>query len=215
MKLALVQTLLITGAAAAAAVSSTASCGSLHTTSGTCCSSSGKLGASFECNTIAACCAACFNSVKCTSWTHESQSGTAGASSLCTLQSSCTAKRGNCTRGELRPPAPASSPKSVGAIARRGLSPTEGYPELESEFRETTAEEFLVAWRELHRKQKLRWAAGWATRSKKSGALASRLRGGRGHAHDLRIVDKVAREVAAALATEVAAAQATELVISS
>ena len=95
------------------------------------------------------------------------------------------------------------------------LSPTEGYPELESEFRETTAEEFLVAWRELHRKQKLRWAAGWATRAKKSGALASRLRGGRGHAHDLRIVDKVAREVAAALATEVAAAQATELMISS
>jgi hypothetical protein len=86
---------------------------------------------------------------------------------------------------------------------------------LESEFRETTAEEFLVAWRELHRKQKLRWAAGWATRAKKSGALASRLRGGRGHAHDLRIVDKVAREVAAALDTEVAAAQATELMISS
>ena len=36
------------------------SCGSLHTTSGTCCSSSvGKLAPSFACNTTAACCAAC------------------------------------------------------------------------------------------------------------------------------------------------------------
>ena len=89
------------------------------------------------------------------------------------------------------------------------LSPTEGYPELESEFRETTAEEFLVAWRELHRKQKLRWAAGWATRAKKSGAQAStsRLRGG-GHErkHDLdrylpgivTIANEVARKLAAA-----------------
>ena len=96
----LVQSLLITGAAAA--LGSAASCGS--TTSGMCCSNDtvGQLAPSFACNATAACCAACFNDMRCTSWTLEIVTTT--ASSLCTLQSSCTAtKPGNCTRGELRP----------------------------------------------------------------------------------------------------------------
>ena len=139
----LLQSVLITGAAAA--LGSWASCGSLDTTSGTCCSVGQVAAPSFACNTTAACCAACFNDTRCTSWTLEVS--TATASSLCTLQSSCTATMpGNCTRGELRPRphAPTSVDASAAAAAQ------------------------YATWRGRHIQQKSRWAAAWATARRRS-----------------------------------------------
>ena len=204
----IVQTLLVTGGAAAG-VGSLASCRILHEfTSGTCCSSSdGMLAPPFACNTTAACCAACFNDMTCTSWTLESGT-TAAASSLCTLQSSCTAERGNCTRGELRRPLQRAE-FSSSEFPRDFPQHAQGYGGFPTW---PSASEFLVQWRELHKEQTLRWAAGWATRKKSEpllrGGAASRAKlQSHGHAHDLRVVDEVAR---AAKIAERAAAQVIE-----